>query len=862
MRRTGLLAMVSAQAVAIASQVPLYAQVPVGTDFTYQGLLKQDGGAVNGETDFRFSLWGTEGADPGTQVGPTLLFDGQPGHSAPVGLEDGLFTVALNFGDAVFTGEKRWLMIEVRVPHDPTDTDPYTALAPNQQIAAAPHALALPGLWTDYPASAGSPNILGGHADNAVTDGAVGATIGGGGDSVNPNTVTDDYGVVGGGSHNQAGDNAGTTADAPYATVGGGWSNAASGQFSTVAGGSSNTGSGLYATVGGGELNAASDVSATVSGGSHNTAVAQDVTVGGGYSNEASGIGATVAGGRYNTASDESATISAGYANVATARDATVGGGYLNRASGIGATVAGGQFNEALADFATIGGGSSYNRVYDRYGTISGGGANRAGSDDADPATAMNATVGGGQANQASDADATVSGGNSNIASADGATVGGGQTNTASGVLATIAGGYDNAASGDYSAVGGGANNTANGYVATVGGGYDNHATGMYATIAGGHSSTALGDGFVGGGFGHTASGGWSVVTGGRTNQAAADYATIAGGSYNSVLNGAEYGSIAGGGPSDPDNPTTTSNVVYDKYGAVGGGANNRVGSDDADPAAQIYATVGGGVNNTAAATQATVGGGTGNNASGVSSTIAGGSGNEANNTYATVGGGWQNTAAYMAAVAGGALNTASGEYASVPGGSNNTAGGFYSLAAGRRAKADHDGAFVWADSNDFDFTSTVADTFNARCTGGAVFVSAIDGSGAATAGVVLPAGGGSWSSVCDRDAKENFAPVDPRGIVERLAKIPIETWNYKSQDRSIRHIGPMAQDFKAAFSVGESTTHITTVDAGGVALAAIQGLYDMVQERDTQIAELQRRLEKLERERAEATVTRKEASR
>lgn len=98
-----------------------------------------------------------------------------------------------------------------------------------------------------------------------------------------------------------------------------------------------------------------------------------------------------------------------------------------------------------------------------------------------------------------------------------------------------------------------------------------------------------------------------------------------------------------------------------------------------------------------------------------------------------------------------------------------------------------------------------------------------------------------------DRNAKDNFAEVDDRDILARLSAIPIETWNYKSQDPSVRHIGPMAQDFYAAFGVGEDDRHINTVDASGVALAAIQRLYQMVQEKDVQIAELEARLEVLE---------------
>jgi hypothetical protein len=75
------------------------------------------------------------------------------------------------------------------------------------------------------------------------------------------------------------------------------------------------------------------------------------------------------------------------------------------------------------------------------------------------------------------------------------------------------------------------------------------------------------------------------------------------------------------------------------------------------------------------------------------------------------------------------------------------------------------------------------------------------------------------------------------------LADVPIETWNLKSQPDSIRPIGPMAQDFAAAFGVGEDDKHIGTVDADGVALAAIQGFYRLLQQKDEQIAALTARV-------------------
>jgi hypothetical protein len=130
-------------------------------------------------------------------------------------------------------------------------------------------------------------------------------------------------------------------------------------------------------------------------------------------------------------------------------------------------------------------------------------------------------------------------------------------------------------------------------------------------------------------------------------------------------------------------------------------------------------AVVGGGWRNTASGYSATVGGGTGNTASDSDTTVGGGSGNTASEFWATVGGGLDNTASHTyATVGGGGKNEASGYYATVPGGSYNKAGGSYSFAAGRRAKANHYGTFVWADSTDADFTSTGPDQFLIRAAG------------------------------------------------------------------------------------------------------------------------------------------------
>jgi hypothetical protein len=192
---------------------------------------------------------------------------------------------------------------------------------------------------------------------------------------------------------------------------------------------------------------------------------------------------------------------------------------------------------------------------------------------------------------------------------------------------------------------------------------------------------------------------------------------------------------------------------------------------------------------------------------------------------YATIGGGHSNIASGGAAtVGGGGHNTVSGAYATIPGGYNNTAGGAYSFAAGRRAQANHDGAIILADGNDFDFASLAVNTFKVRATGGIRFVLGINGSGDPTWSCLVQ-DGGSWSCSSDRNLKENLSRVDGAQILQRLTEMPLYTWNGRGQDPALRHIGPMAQDFYTAFGLGGDNTHIATIDLDGVALAAIQGL-------------------------------------
>ena len=124
--------------------------------------------------------------------------------------------------------------------------------------------------------------------------------------------------------------------------------------------------------------------------------------------------------------------------------------------------------------------------------------------------------------------------------------------------------------------------------------------------------------------------------------------------------------------------------------------------------------------------------------------------------------------------------------------------------------------------------------------------MTAVDDGGNPIAGVYLAPGSGSWSSLSDWEVKANVSPVDEAQVLELLTDLPITVWNYTGHDPSVRHIGPTAQDFRTAFGLGENDTHITAVDADGVALAAIQGLYQLLEDQDSLIKAQREQIEAL----------------
>jgi hypothetical protein len=267
-----------------------------------------------------------------------------------------------------------------------------------------------------------------------------------------------------------------------------------------------------------------------------------------------------------------------------------------------------------------------------------------------------------------------------------------------------------------------------------------------------------------------SATGDWSTVGGGKQNIASSEYSTVAGGLANSAKS---FRGFIGGGAENT--------ALFDAwYAVIGGGLQNSIG---VGTRVDSWGTIGGGFQNKIGTGSADV-------------------------YYGTIGGGYN--------------NWITGAQGCIPGGGGNVAGSG-SFACGVNAGAIHSSSFVWCDGNPISTANT--QQFVARASNGFAFHTS-----PGNTGCWLFADASAWSPISDSSMKENRQPVDGAELLNRLAAIPVETWNYIEQGDSIRHIGPMAQDFYRAFGVGESDKHISTIDADGVALAAIQALNEELQ--------------------------------
>jgi hypothetical protein len=408
------------------------------------------------------------------------------------------------------------------------------------------------------------------------------------------------------------------------------------------------------------------------------------------------------------------------------------------------------------------------------------------------------------------------------------------------GEYATIAGGSDNAATNDFATVGGGNANVANGSLSFVGGGANNLASGDGATVGGGSQNQSVGlASTVAGGSGNVSSNVFSTVGGGVENQAINYAATVGGGFFNTASGQGD--TIAGG----------FDNGASGLYDAIGGGLGNSISGN--------YATVPGGYSNT-------VGG---------SFSLAAGYQAQANQFGSFVwndesGGSFSSSTpnTFYARANGGFLLqsqagiTLAGDVAMVGGSttyhhlqlSGGNSYGFLYGAYNRPTFGDgvHLGYNYYADDAGNDHV-IASDGPTSRITAGyGEIVLAVGAVGkpptttmlhVTTSGVCVL---GALGNCSDRNVKQDFEPVNGTDILDKVLQLPLSEWSYKF-DAATRHIGPMAQDFYSAFNVGQDEKYITTVDEGGVALAAIQGLNQKLEQKDAEVQALKQRLEKLE---------------
>jgi len=169
-----------------------------------------------------------------------------------------------------------------------------------------------------------------------------------------------------------------------------------------------------------------------------------------------------------------------------------------------------------------------------------------------------------------------------------------------------------------------------------------------------------------------------------------------------------------------------------------------------------------------------------------------------------------------------GFTNTASGQ-GSVAIGYRVTADADYAVALGHRSSANgHSGVFMFGDESTTDSIQSGANNeFAARAAGGYRFRT----NATLTTGCNLPAGSGVFSCSSSRMLKEHFTTVDGEDLLARFRQVPVSTWSYIGERGGVRHMGPFAEDFRAAFGLGMDDKSIGLLDIDGVNFAAIKAL-------------------------------------
>lgn len=446
---------------------------PFGTEFTYQGRLDGTAGPANGRYDFTFGL---QLAASGGSAIVTVT-------NSNVGVSNGLFTTAIDFGGGIYNGNAYWIQLGVRT----NGSGAFTALSPRQPLTPTPNA--------QFAALAGT--VPGGSINSSKL--AV--------DSVTTSALLNNAVTGAKIANGQVVRNLNGLQDTVLLAAGANTTITPAGNTLTIAGSSD-------WKLGG---NAGTTPAANFIGTTDNQPLSVKVNGATALRIEPTATAPNIVGG------------------LAGVRPTVIGSNVR------GVVVAGGN---APAGPVNGGGGGDFHAAFDSDGTVGGGFGNKVGTDNNDPDDAPFATVAGGVFNGADAYAATVAGGDGNRASGSRSFVGGGYGNWASGGFASIGGGQNNLAPNTHSAVAGGGWNTASGVSSFIGGGggdsfggpWPNAASGNWSAILGGWNNTASGySAVVGGGGNNTASGTYAVVPGGDANRAEGNNSFAAGHSANAA---------------------------------------------------------------------------------------------------------------------------------------------------------------------------------------------------------------------------------------------------------------------------------------------------------------------------------------